>query len=514
MVVQAFRDIGRGLLGNNHGGDGEHQDFQPIPNLYALYQSYYDNTMYGRSGRYADPRTGKPINLRPIHNPVSRIVDWYAGRVVPGTWTADGLPSDGRPNRIPYENETSEAIRMAVQQAFSWGSQGFDLGLYVRTGATLGDVFAEIVSDPERQKVYPKLVHPKYVTDIEWNDTSDVTRYRVDIPMQDANGRPYVWGKIVEKETITTLKDGRPHGYDGEPETVPNPWGFVPAVWVQHRNVGGQHGAPCFAGVLGKIDELNGIVSEIDDYILKFTKQYVIIGTDDPAKFMEAVNGSNASRRNVGGAGAPVTDSEVLGRRDSLPVSAAKQPVTAVRLLENMGLADAVPHRDRLLVEIEQDLPEIMLNEKLLGMQQVTAPGARQLVLDVEQKLNEAAANYDAGIVKLGQMCISVAAQCIADGVWDRRGMTAAQQKFAVFSADSYDRGELAFSLVPRSLISETTIDRIAEAQAMERLGTVGGLRRAGLDEEEAQDQHLQNREAAGFAADLSSRTFSAGSIL
>lgn len=503
MVVQSFQSWGQSILnGQAISDDSEYQEFQPIPDVYRRLQGYYDNDMYHVVGIFNDRVSGLPVTIREIHNPVQRIVDWYAGRIA---------PVDDDSGRIPFASDTENLIRNAVLQAFSWGNNAFNFGLYVRTGATLGDVFAEVVSDPDRQKVYPKLIHPRYVTDIEWNDTGDVIRYRIDIPIKGKDGRQFTWGKVVDKAFVTTLRDGKPHGYDGEEATMPNPWGFVPAIWVQHRNVGSQHGAPCFAGVMGKIDELNSVVSEIDDYILKFTKQYVIIGTDNPDELMSRMQGANTARSAA--MRSPLTADEVTGKRERLPVAAAKQPVSAVRMIENMGLADAVPHRDRLLQEIEQDLPEITLNEKLLGMQQVTGPGARQLVLDVQQKLNEAAANYDNGVVRLGQMCISMAAQCIRDGVWPRRKLTDQQRAFSDFTPDSYDRGELAFSIAPRTLIAETIEDKIAQAAALERLTTRYSLKKAGLNDEEADELIAQIREAATFNSDLTGRAFSAGSL-
>lgn len=511
MVLQAFQSIGRGILGTDHTTDTEGSDFVPIPDVYRLYQAYYDNRMYQRSGVFRDTRTGLPVTIRPIHNPVRRVVDWYAGRVTPGAMSEDGLPTAGKPNRIAYADDTDERIRLAVQQAFLWGAAGFDLGLYVRTGAMLGDVFAEVVSDPERQKVYPKLTHPRYLTDVAWNDTGDVTFYKVEIPMVTPEGRHYLWGKIVTKDTVTTLYDGKPHGYDGQRATMPNPWGFVPAILVQHQNVGTQHGAPAFAGVMSKIDELNGIVSEIDDYMLRFTKQHIIIGTESPEAFNTAMGTSNSARR--GRIDDAITSEDMARRRDSIPVMAAKPPVSAVRLIENIGLGDAVPHRDRLLTEIEADLPEITLSSKLLDMSQVTGPGAIPLVQDVQHKLDEAAANYDAGLIKLGQMCLSMAAQCLRDGIWDRRTLTDQQRKFDAFTPESFDRGELAFNLTPRTLIPESLDQKIAQAAAIERLQTKASLRRIGFDDIEATAQLMETREAADNEADRSGRLFFAGSL-
>jgi hypothetical protein len=133
------------------------------------------------------------------------------------------------------------------------------------------------------------------------------------------------------------------------------------------------------------------------------------------------------------------------------------------------------------------------------------------LVRDVQSKLHESAANYDDGIVRIGQMCISIAAQCIADGAWKRATLTAQQRKFLPFSPDSYDLGEIAFSIAPRTLIPETPMNRIARAAALERLTTPLGLAIAGLDEEEQVLMIQQTRQAADFMADRSARAFASG---
>lgn len=513
MVMQLFQTVGRGILGSSVVTDAENQDFVPIPEQYALYQSYYENRMYMRSGVFRDTRTGLPVTIRPVHNPVARVVDWYAGRLYPGTMTEDGLATaSGKPNRFPYSEATDEAVRIAVQTAFMWGAAGFNIGLYVRTGATLGDVFAEVVSDVERKKVYPKLIHPRFVTDIEWNDTGDVTMYRLDIPMQDRQGKQYTWGKIVTKDTITTLMNDRPHGYDEQPAEQENPWGFVPAIWVQHRNVGGQHGDPAFKHAISKIDELNSIASEIDDYILRFTQQQVIISTDYPEQFNKAAQEASARARDSEVLSDFAASSESVRRRDVQKVAAVSGNLSGLRLIENMGLADAVPHFEKRLAEIEQDFPEITFNEKLLAMSSPSGVAVEALTRDPQYKLDEAAANYDAGIVKLGQMCISVAAQCIAGGIWDRP-FTAAQERFAVFTPESYDRGDLNFSLQPRSLVEDTLDQRIAQASSIERINTVQALIWAGWSEDDARAQIAQNREAKAFESDLTGRALSAGSL-
>lgn len=526
MVASHFQAIGRTVLTGSNvrdlNADSVGQPFTPITRMYDLYEAYYANDVYDVSARLLNPgrAVALPKTIRPVHNPAKRAVDWWPGHLYPGIWTEDGLPANGRPNRIPWSTDTDEALRLAAQQMFTWGNWGSDILVYARMGAMLGDVFVEVYSDVDRQKVYPQYLHPRHVKSIEWNASGDVTMYHIEVPRIDEKGRSYRWGKRVTKDEIVTYRDDEEVSYiEGMPARIPNPWGFVPAVWVQHRNMGGQHGSPAIDGVLGKIDELNGIVSEINDYILRFTRQYIIIGSDSPEAFREAVASNNSTQRSTSRGAREYDEIESAyaraSTRQTIPVFGAKGPVSVARLYENMGLAEAVPHRDRVMEEIEKDLPEIVLSRMLLEKTNMSAPGAVPLVQDVQHKLDESAGNYDAGLVKLAQMGISIAAQCIADGVWNRRGLTDQQRKFAAFSPDSWNRGELAsFSITPRSVIPESSEQRIARAAALERLTTVNGLMATGeLDEDEALAWRDAVREAKQFEADLSASAFNRGQL-
>jgi len=176
------------------------------------------------------------------------------------------------------------------KQALTWGGWDKDILVYALQGALLGDAFAEIKDDRLRGKVYPRLLHPRYVRELEFNDSGDLTMYHLEIPQRDDHNVSYTWGKRVEKDAITTFRNDTPHGYDGEPATVPNPWGFCPAVWVQHRNVGGQHGGSVMDGLHPIIDELNGMQSAVDDFVFKFVRQNIVVSSDDPkglARFLK-----------------------------------------------------------------------------------------------------------------------------------------------------------------------------------------------------------------------------------
>lgn len=454
------------------------QTFEATPDRYLLNEAYYSGNAY------LARRAGLPKNIRSILPLTKAAVDWWTGHVYPGVWTPDGLPgSGGRPNRLPYASDTPKELRESVQQAFTWSKfSGGDLGTYVLQGALYGDVFAEVNVDYERGKVYPRLLHASHVTDLEFNNSGDLIAYQLSIPMKDANGVQYRWGKRVTKTTITTYYDDEPRGYDGQPAEMENPWGFAPAVWVMHRDVGGQHGAWVMDGLLPTVDELNGMQASVNDYTGKMWRQKVGVSSKDPTglfKMLKALSSTAPSD--------PELQSLWRLRRgethdDDIDVIPAPEGVSVFHLLQNMGLAESAIHFDRMMTALERNLPEVMLSERLQSAGDVRQVGVRMLIQDVQHKLDNASANYDSGVVKLGQMCCSIGGELARSGQWGPRSqLTDQQKKFLPFSLQSWDRGELDFSLEPRDLLPLTMLDRATESLAIERLTTPFGLRHAGL---------------------------------
>lgn len=475
------------------------QTFIPTPDRYALNEAYYANAAYEQRSRATLNRLNLPRNIRSVLALIKPAVDWWPAHLYPGVWTKDGYPAtNGRDNRIAYDVGTPDEIRVAAQTAFLWGGWDKDLLTYALQGAMLGDAFANVKIDWERGKVYPMLHHPRYVREIEFNDSGDVTMYRLSIPQRDDNGHAYRYGLRVDKETFRTYLDDEPHSYDGQPAVIDNPWGFVPAVWVQHRNVGGQHGGSVMDGLHPIIDELNGMQSAIDDYVMRFVRQQIVVGSDDPkglARFLTA--GTYASPKPGPAAPAPNDYDDFLsdaahrrfGERhdDDLSILPAPSGTTVGRLLTNLGVGESSVHFDRILEVLERNIPELILTEKLLNMTRVTGPGVRPLIMDVQHKLDDAAANYDGGVVKLVQMCCSIGGHLANAGVWgaNRRGLSAQQQTFLPFDITSFDKGDLDFSIQPRDLLRPATLDLANEAKIIESLRTPFGLQHVGLGPEE-----------------------------
>lgn len=470
-----------------------------LAEVYRMLEQYYANEQYSVLFTGSDSAyTGN----RAIYNPTNRVVGFYAGRVYSDAWSDDGLPqSDGSPSTVPFAADVDEAVRMAAMQALTWSNWNRTRYRYVRTGAIFGDVGLKPHLDIERRKAYVQIIDPEYVTDIRFNETGDVIEYRIDIPTTDSDAQRtrYVHGERWTKDSFTTYRDDREVGIDGMPATQANPLGFVPFVWVNHRDIGGTHGAPAIDTVIPKIDELNAIVTASHDYIDKLSKQPIGIASD----------------KSWGKDGVMVVDSDPdgTGRRRS-GVLKGPADMRAFALLQDIGLGPAMQYVQELIGEIEKDLPETVVDEQLRSMQQVTGPGASRMMADVQNRLFEAEGNYDAGLIDACQMCVSMGAFAARSGLWGPTSqMTEGQKLFLPFDLNSYDRGEMRIEFLQRPLIPETATERIAEALMREQLKTPTGLSESGYSDDEIYGEGKAPSPKPGILAERAVQTQTAGSL-
>jgi hypothetical protein len=435
--------------------------FTPATSWYDFLESYADNRPYDQFNRDYRARYGLTKGQRAIYNPAHRVANWYAGHVYP--------PGYGD---IPFDPGTPPEIVDAITSAFTWGNMQQQTSLYVRMGARLGNVLLQAEIDIDSGRVYPMVTHPKYVKALEIDHRMNVTMYQTETPQWDPERKQsYRYGLRVTKDTFTTLYNDEPHAYGDNDAEIDNPFGFVPAVWVPHEVTDSTLGAPAIEAVIGKIDELNLITTSAHDFITKFTKQGVVFATDKGAKGLEAVN--------LGGSGG------VNAEQQEIRYIVGPQDLKVMKMLENLGLDGAMTWAKELLGEIEADLPEIALDKDLRAMSNVTGPGAMRMTSDVVNKLADAQRNYDWGLIRIGQMCISMGAVLSKMRVGGWANQTDQQQAFNAFDEKSFDRGDLDFRFIDRPLLSETPMEKAQSAAAREALTTPQALLEAGYTPEE-----------------------------
>lgn len=524
MVAQWLGGMTSGLvnrwngLGLSSGTlDRDGTAFTPIPDWYDFVWSYYLSDAYALDSQAwgaVRARSGLPRTIRSVLPIVKPAVDWWPGHCYP-TIRADS----GDVDRLPFRPDTPEEVVLAVRQGMVWGNWTTEILTFAFFCALFGEAFVEVEADDERGKVYPVLHHPRYVTRLEKNRSDDVVSYRIEIPRDD-DGTSYRWGKDVTKETITTLRDGKPFAYADQPAQMPNPWGFVPAVFPQFKNVGLQHGASAVTGLIRAIDEINAAQSGILDYIRQFIDQAYMVASKDPKGLQLVLNES--------GGASPVPTADMIqpnALRQQRRIIPAPEGAQAFPLIQNLGLGEADSHVARQVKALDRCVPWLTLSEELRDMQQVTEPGAMPLVMDVQHLLDEVTGNLDIAVIKVCQMLLTMGGDAVHSLRWGLRSqLTPAQQKFLPFTLDSYARGDLDIAFVPRDLVPQSTMKRTMTAKAIESLTTPTGYRMAGLDDGQIYGTNpdgtaktppgLAEGETAGIVAEKdANRTSSAGAF-
>ena len=413
--------------------------------------AYYSNTAFDEVATWA--RYRQRYNLyrytRPIFNPVTRVVDFYAEHIYPGVLSTEPILDGGVQSAMPFAYETPEELRQAAFQVWQWSNWQINKDIMVQNGALAGNVLVEIKDDLERGKVRYQVFYPTFVKDFRLDEYGNLTAYVLEYPVSDAridNGRTFTYAKEVQKDFIAYYKNGQPHDY-GNGEVIANPYGFVPAVWAKHRDIGTDHGVPAMRSSIAKIDELNSMVSHTADHIHKRIESPRILWSNDKIK--------------------PLFGSETL---DSTDFDSRQQQVllkgtsggSTDTLVGDLDPQTIIPMIEKFTEEIEKDYPEITLYEKLRDQNIVTAPGAARLMGDVAKKISMPAANYDSANVKLVQMSLAIGGYRANNGDWGEV-LTPQQKKFLPFDLESYNKGELDFGFTPRALTSPTSREEADE---------------------------------------------------
>jgi len=393
-------------------------------------------------------------NIRLVYNPTRRLVDFYAGQVYPGVLSEDGqnLP-DGVPLAVPFSKDTPKALKSAISQFWQWSNWQARKAVQVRYGAALGSVMIEVVDDLDNGVISADIVWPGFVIDLDCDTSGNVKSYTIQYQAQDETGG-YMYRKVVDGNEFRYFRNDEPWDY-GSGKVASNPYGFAPAVWIKHIDVGGHHGSPAIAGSFGKIDELNNLASHVHDQIHKVIGAPILISSSSAI-----TNISNTPKR-VPTADFPSVESD----QESVLMLKGSADSRVSSLAGNLNLTEALAAMKDLLGEIEQDHPELVFYRELRAMSQVTGPAASRLVGDVASRFAEVAASYDQANIKLFQMATAIAGFRANSGAWGI--LNRQQQKFKPYTLDSYENGDLDMAIMPRALLTPTRHELAQENELM-----------------------------------------------
>lgn len=452
------------------GGQQAYGGFTARAEQYRYYWHWYANSVYEDLAAWYGYRSAHRLyrHIRGIYNPARRLVDFYAGAIYPGVLSveANQLPG-GTPSAIPLSAELDPALRVAIGQFYQWSNWQTRKSLLVRYAAGVGDCLAEVDDDVASGQVQAAIVWPGFVAALALDGQGNVKSYSLEYDVREADGSTYTYRKAVDGERIATYRDDKPAEFDGKPAEYPNPYGFAPAVWVRHLDLGSDYGAPCYRD-LGKWDELNMAASMLHDHLYKVMAAPVIVGgTGRISSLYDQADRATTQDLTTKG------QQELNILQGPADVSVASVP---------LDIEQAYGVIDRLTAEIEADHPELTMYRELRKMSQVTGPAAQRLMGDVAGLVTDAQANYDVQMVKLLQMAVAIGGWRANTGGWGNR-LTAQQRKFLPFDLDSYRAGQLDFTILPRPLIPAVPGEGLAErANAIATLTNAGaGIRQAAM---------------------------------
>ncbi len=371
---------------------------QGVPNRLADFSSlcrtlegYKFNTIFEELGAAAfDLVTADELeDLKPrgIYNPVPAIVQFYVDHAFTGQM---GLPPKESlrdpdatmPDGDLWITTTSKDLPQAILDVWSWSNLHLTTTELADNMATYGNCLLVVSEIEELQQVQVEVLHPACLTSVQFDRTNQVIQLAtVETREWDWDGQTRVSYKLTRMYTSTTFSTYR----DGQLiNQVPNPHGFVPVELARFRPITGDTWGLCaFAAALPAIHELNITASVLGSNILKHNKP----------------------RWAVFGAAAPAAEDEISAAEDFLffPMGAK-----ADILVPKLGITDVYKHLDTILAKLEDDYPELLLNQFGSGKRDVSGAGVRGLASGLIQRGLSCRSRGEHSLKRVLQMAVAM----------------------------------------------------------------------------------------------------------
>ena len=407
---------------------------------YHHYSLFYHNKVFTQLERYRTQHLkerGLYRHTRPLYNPVFRLVELEAAKAYGGALDWDDFSGGA----IPLQNADDRIVE-AVRQVMKWSNWGQRKTLYARNGSRFGDAVINVTTDFFSQKVRLELLHPGVVREIETGPTGFVKRAMIEYERQEpGEDRPWLYRLEIDEDSFATFRDGEPYAFHADPfgnlePAWPNPYGFVPLITSQSLDFGERWGGTSFHASTEKIEEANDLASILHDQIRKAVTA---------PWFMPGLTSLSQLKEETASAGDDEASAEV--ERSSVPVILAPKEARAEPLVAPINIADSLKTLDRLLEEIEDEIPQLSLNRMRKQGENLTYPGVVTAYDDAISRIQEFRSNMDGGLLRALQMAISIGAYHRFEG-------------FRPFSLDSYRQGLLDFQIAERPVIRDSLSKR------------------------------------------------------
>lgn len=435
--------------------------------LYKTLEGYYYNSIFEDLGLAAlDPALADVAavdTLRGIYNPVTAIVDAYANWTLQGKL---GLPDDAGAEVKVRAKKTNPKLAPAIQTIWGWSNLESQKEMLPRYAANLGDALLLATGRPDAPgspgKVWVEVRHPGIIKELDRDDRGNIVYAHLEETREeprtvedavraatgavDAEGRSYTWSAIYTKTEFATFRDGKPWDYaagDGGPGyRWPNGFGFVPMVLVPHKNSGGDWGLNAYHASISVINELCLEASEVGQLIGQWlAPQWAIFGV---GRMQDKV------------------------RRDGPAWLFDEAGGDAKALTANVDVAGAYVHIEAELKWLADRQPELALSRAREANLQ-TGAAIRAMLFETVKGFEQAQDNYDAGLIRVLQMALTMA-QTINAG---NRPLS------AIGTVGKYEDGDLDFTFDRPDVLPVSKLEAAQAAADMASLQRQSDLQAA-----------------------------------
>jgi len=446
-----------------------------------LWAYYRNNSAYVYSQGYLNlcRQLGQALYnyTRLLFNPVPTIVAFYEDHLFPGV--AQEVKDDRGVTlahlATPLVDGTDPALQLAIAQLDQWSNWLSESQRFVRYGAALGSVGAEVLDLDRAQKVTHRILWPSWIDldALKLDEAGNVKAYALQYKVREES-ETYTFRKEVDGESFRYFRDKRP--FD-PPErgtndahyvsrgVYDNPYSFVPMVWCKHADDGELRGLAAVSDHT-LVDEVNSLASHGHDHGHKAIEAGKIIFTD--GDILPVTGASGESKRNAEGGIHP------YDTRYDWTVLKASGTGSVSDLGSSFELSQLDPQIERLLTAFEKRYPELQAQEIIQNKSQLALGTLERLLAPSQSKLDRAFAQYGQQVVKLKQMGVAIAGWRTRNG-WTMRD--AQHEAFREFDLDSYSKGKLNFSLRRPLLVQSTPMEeeelkekKLTNAKAQEGL--------------------------------------------
>lgn len=443
-AYKAFREPD---LVSEPAGGGAFEDFDSRRLRYAVFWAFFENTAYRNIHSWAVTyrvQHGLYRYTRNIYNPSYRLATFWQTHLMGGQ--LDPLAGDGRgvPSALPILTD-NEAMRPAIGQLWLDSNWGISKEILTLQGTVFGDTALEVVDDPDRKKVYLRVVNPSTLSDVELDPFGNVKGYTIEESRTDEKGKTAVYKETAEREgqavVYQTYRDGRPYGWDGRPAQWREEYGFVPLVVVQHYNVGLDWGWSELHAGRGKFAEVDDLASKLSDQIRKIVDApWLMSGVDKPKATQRTTSRDSKTYQESDTA----ADRPQPGREE-IPMVYGPVGAAATPLVAPLDIAGTYAYIQGILQDLERDYPELQA-DIATASGDASGRALRVARQRAESKVRMRREAYDSALVRAQQMAVAI-------------GGYRGYEGYAGFGLDSYKAGALDHSIGKRPVFAQDPLD-------------------------------------------------------